>query len=398
MAAVIPTRGRRLLAVSLAISGLGAAGTIAGVLVAPGRALAAYLAAFATVASIAVGALILQLIGYAANTRWLSVPRRIVGTVALAVVPLALLFVPIALGAAWLYLWADAHAVATLPEEVRALLLHKRPYLNLPFFVVRTAIYFAVWITAAVLLRVWSRRHTGVAADPEVALARERGFASAMLPAVGLAMSFASFDWLMSLEPTWTSTIFGVYYFAGGFLAGIATVALAAWAGGRSAPAGDALTPHHFHALARLLLAFTVFWAYVAYFQVFLVQIADRPNEVSFYLHRSAGSWRAFVIALAVGHFALPFLLLLPRAPKLRPARVAAVAAWILVVHYLDVYWLVLPTAMPAGAAPRLVDLAALAAVAGPCVAFCTWLSRGQTLVPAHDPFLPEGLGYASPT
>jgi hypothetical protein len=398
MAEVRYFEGRRVIGVSLVVAALGIAGMIVGVVVAPGRALHAYLAAFATVASIAVGALILQLIGYAANTRWLSVPRRIVGTIALAVVPLAALFVPIALGVAWLYVWADPHAVAALPEEVRALLEHKRPYLNVPFFVVRTAVYFAIWITAAGLLRVWSRRHDGRPADPEAALGRERAFASAMLPPVGLAMSFAAFDWLMSLEPTWTSTIFGVYYFAGGFLAGVATVAICAWAGVRSGQADGALSPHHFHALARLLLAFTVFWAYVAYFQVFLIQIADRPNEVSFYLHRLSGSWRAFVIILAIGHFALPFLLLLPRAPKFRAGRVAAVAAWILVVHYLDLYWLVLPTATPAGAAPHPLDLAALAAVVGPCVAFCAWLQRGETLVPAHDPFLPEGLGYASPT
>jgi len=393
-----PFHGGRTIAVALALAALGSAGLVVGVVTSPGRALHAYLAAFATAASIAIGALVLQLIGHAASARWMSVTRRLVGTITLALVPLALLFVPIVLGAAWLYVWADAGTVAALPEDVRALLAHKQAYLNVPFFAVRGAVYFALWITCAVLLRVWARRHQGGVADPEAALARERGFASAMLPAVGLAMSFAAFDWLMSLEPTWTSTIFGVYYFAGGFLAAVATVAVCAWAGVRARLAEGVLSPHHFHALARLLLAFTVFWAYVAYFQVFLIQIADRPGEVSFYLHRLAGSWRAFVIVLAVGHFGLPFLLLLPRAPKFRAGRVAAVAAWILLVHYLDIYWLVLPTATPAGASPHPLDLAALAAVAGLCVAFCAWAQRGQTLVAAHDPFLPEGLGYASPT
>jgi hypothetical protein len=402
-----PTAPRhgRLVLVALAAALLGAAGLALGLVQDPARALHAYLCAFATAATVAVGALILQLVGYAANARWMSVTRRLLGVVALAVVPLALLFVPVACGAAWLYLWADPATVATLPEATRALLAHKAPYLNLPAFVIRGAVYFVIWIVAAGLLHVWSRRRDSAApasepAAPEVALGRERAFASAMLPPVGFALSFASFDWLMSLEPTWSSTIFGIYVFAGGFLGAIALTALLAYAGRRAAAPElvTALTPHHFHALGRLLLAFTVFWAYVAYFQVFLIQIADKPVEVSFYLHRLGGSWRPFVDAVAIGHFALPFLLLLPRAPKHRPGYVAAIAAWLLLMHYLDVYWLVLPTVHPGGVAPALVDLAALLFVGGVCVSSCALVQRRASLVAQGDPFLPEGLGYVSPT
>jgi hypothetical protein len=303
----------------------------------------------------------------------------------------------VALGADWLYLWAAPPA--DLPEPVRVLLEHKRPYLNLAAFVARAGVYFAVWIVAATLLRLWSRRRDAAprsTQDPADALARERGFASAMLVPSGFAITFAAFDWLMSLEPTWFSTMFGIYYFAGGFLGGIALVAVLAFAGVRSQAMRDLVTPNHFHALGRLLLAFTIFWAYVAYFQVFLIQIADRPVEATFYLHRATGGWQAFVYVLAIGHFALPFFLLLPRALKLRPGYVATVAAWILLVCYADVYWLVLPTA--GGLAPHLVDLAALAAVGGLTTAFCAWVQRGVALVPVHDPFLPEGLGYVSPT
>jgi hypothetical protein len=402
--APVAARHGRLVLVALAAALLGAAGLGLGLVQDPARALHAYLCAFATAASIAVGALVLQLIGYAANARWMSVTRRLLGVVAIAVVPLALLFVPIACGAAWLYLWADPATIATLPAETRALLAHKAPYLNLPAFAIRSALYFVVWIVAAGLLHVWSRRRdtapAAPTAAPEAALGRERAFASAMLPPVGFALSFASFDWLMSLEPTWSSTIFGIYFFAGGFLGAIALTAVLAYAGQRTrAPElVSALTPHHFHALGRLLLAFTVFWAYVAYFQVFLIQIADRPVEVSFYLHRLGGSWRPFVDAVAIGHFALPFLLLLPRAPKHRPGYVAAIGAWLLVMHALDVYWLVLPTVCPGGVAPALVDLAAFLLVGGVCVGFCALVQRRASLVASGDPFLPEGLGYVSPT
>jgi len=391
-------RGGRTIAWSLGIAVLGVIGLVVGFVADPRRTLHSYLAAYAYALSIAVGALVFMLISYAANARWMSVVRRLASTIALGVIPLALLFVPIALGASQLYLWADPPP--SLPDQVRELLAHKRPYLNQPFFVARTVAYFVIWIVAAVLLRLWSRRRERereTPPDPVAALARERGFSSAFLPAVGLAMSFAAFDWLMSLEPTWYSTIFGIYYFAGGFLAGVAAIALCAYAGVRTGLMRDVLTPHHFHALGRMLLAFTVFWAYVAYFQVFLIQIADKPIETSFYLHRVHGSWKAFVYVLAVGHFALPFLLLLPRALKFRPAYVAAVALWILLVHFADMYWLVLPTGSPAGLTPHALDLAALAAILGPSVAFCAWVQRGVALVPEGDPLLPEGLGYASP-
>jgi hypothetical protein len=404
MAALKPARGRGLVLGALLVALLGGVGVGVGLVRAPERTLAAYLVAFAYAASIAVGALVLQCIGYAASARWLSVPRRLLDGIALAVVPLALLFVPLAAGAPWLYLWADPHAVAALPEETRALLEHKRPYLNVDGFAVRGAIYFAVWILAAGLLAAWSRQRDrvrpGPGASPEAALGRERAFASAAVPLVGFALTFAAFDWLMSLEPTWGSTIFGVYYFAGGFLGGIALLSVCAWRAARrpGSELAGVLTPHHMHALGRLLLAFTVFWAYVAYFQVFLIQIADRPDEVAFYLHRLHGSWRGFVWVLALGHFALPFLLLLPRALKQRAGYVGGLGAWLLVVHYLDVYWLVVPSVSPRGVAPDLADLAALALVGGVCVAFTAWLAARRPLVAYGDPMLPEGVAYASPT
>ena len=382
-----------IVAAVVGVAGLALTGL--GYLLDPSRTLHAYLAAYSYVATIAFGALVLLLVGYAANARWMAAIRRLHDGVTLAFVPLAILFVPIGLGLPELYSWADPDAV--WGDHAAHVLDEKRAYLNPAAFLVRAAIYFAIWIAAAELLRRWSRARDGVtpAGDPEAGLGRERVFASVMLPAVGLAITFAAFDWLMTLDPLWYSSIFGVYVAAGGFVSGVAILVVVC----RAAVARGAvpLTGHHFHALGRLLLGFTVFWAYAAYFQVFLIQIADRPGEVTFYLRRGAGGWDVVALVMALAKFAVPFFALLPRAPKFRSRYLAAVAIWILAAHYVDVYWLVLPAHDPAFT-PHWVDLTALAGVAGVTVAWCAWRQRRASLVATGDPFLPEGLRYASST
>ena len=235
---------------------------------------------------------------------------------------LAVLFVPIALGLEHVYVWADPPA--DLSAHERHVLHAKAGWLNAPGFVIRSVLYLAVFAIAAEVLRRWSRARDGVVpgADAEAEQRRFRMFAAAMLPPVGLAITFAAFDWLMSLQPSWFSSMFGVYYFAGGFGAGIAVLAILARHLYATTVPGT-ITPHHFHALGRLLFAFVVFWAYTSYFQGFLIQIADRPNEVTFYLVRLRGGWDLVLWAVLIAHFALPFLLLLPRRLKLRPRYVS---------------------------------------------------------------------------
>jgi hypothetical protein len=274
--------------------------------------------------------------------------------------------------------------------------------MNLPFFSVRGAIYFALLIATSYLLRRWSLGRDAATgerpADPEVALGRERKLASAMLPPVGLAFTFAAIDWVMSLEPLWYSSIFGIYAFAGGFVAAIGLVTvLAARAWARDA-AGGKLTPNHFHALGRLLFAFTVFWAYNAFFQAMLIRIANKPEEVTYYISRVHGAWAVFVVILILGHFAAPFLLLLLRRPKFQP-RVMAVAGWWLVaMHAIDVYWLVIPSHVQGDQVFSWLDLAALAAVIGTAVAVSALRQHGKPIVPLGDPFIDQGAAYRSTT
>jgi hypothetical protein len=402
MAPVIRRRivqGTPLVPVSAIGGGLGLALWIIGLLVAPAQAMYSYLAAFAYVTSLVVGTLIFLMIGHVMNAAWVVALRRVQEAIVAALPVLGVLFVPIAVAAGTVYPWVEPPA--DTPEHLEHLLDHKRPYLNLPFFVARAIACFVVWIVAAELLRRWSlvrdrRAQSEAEIDHKAISARMRAVSAAMLPLVGLCLTFAAFDWLMSLEPAWFSSMFGVYYFAGGFLGGLALLTLLAYTSRRAGLLAEELTDFHFHALGRLLLAFVIFWAYIAFFQAMLIQIANRPEEVTFYLRRLEGRWIWVCYALIIGHFAAPFALLLPRSVKFRPRLLAGIAIWILFIHYIDIYWLVLPALHEHGATPHWLDIAALIGVAGVAMAFAAWRQRGLSALPEGDPRLLEALKYRS--
>jgi hypothetical protein len=392
-------RGRATIAIGAIAAALGFLLCALGLALDPVRTWFSYLTALAFAVSIAVGALVLQMVGYAANARWMSVTRRLTESVTLAFPALALLFIPLLFGADQIYPWLRPPHELTHHEL--ELIHHRAPYMSLTGFAVRGFLFFAIWIVPAELLRRWSLRRDreipDAHADGEAALRGERMLSSALLPAVAIAITFAAFDWIMSLQAAWYSTIFGIYVLTGGFVAAIALVIALARAARNAHGLHDTITPNHFHALGRLLLAFTAFWAYCAFFQAMLIRIADRPEEVTFYLQRIAGPWELFVYVLIVGRFALPFVVLLPRAIKFRPRPLVLIAWWALVMHLVDVYWLVIPVHAQGAHVLHWVDLAGLAAVLGSAVAFAAWRSCGVPIVASRDPFLPEGIAYRSP-
>jgi hypothetical protein len=383
--------GGAVMACGLAAGAAGAGALALGAAGDARQALFSYLAAYAFGWSIAVGALVLILIGHVTRATWFVALRRIAEAIAGTLPLFALLFVPIGLGLERLYPWAGA--TAGLDARSLALIAHRRPWLNAPFFAGRAALYFAIWIAVATALGRASRRQDGTR-DPAIP-ARSRRFAAVAIPPVGFALVFAAFDWILSLDTKFDSSIFGVYVFAGGFLGALATLVLAAFAA-RRAGLLPGITSGHDSALGRLMLTFVVFWAYIAFSQLVIVWLADLPEEVGWYATRLAGGWGAVGLVLLVGHFAGPLLLLLPYGLKRRAGALAAVAAWLVAMHYVDVSWVILPTRDAAGPRPSWLDLAALAAVVGPAVAFATWRLRGAPLVPSGDPALAESLRYRS--
>lgn len=390
-------RGRHLRAAALIAGVAGLAGCALGLTLAPAQVFHSYLAAHAYVTSLALGVLAFTMIGRAMGATWVLAVRGLEEAAIAALPALGALFVPVVAGADYLYPWATPEAADS--EHLRHLLHHKRAYLDLPFFTGRAVFYFAAWIALAELLRYGSRCIEVAAGDAERIArleARGRALSAAGLPLLGFTATFAAFDWLMSLDPAWFSSAYGLYYVAGGLLGGIALLVVLAH-GARRTLLAEELNRFHFHALGRLLLTFVVFWAYIAFFQALIIHIADRPEEVTFYLRRIAGSWSWLAYALLLGHFALPFFLLLPRAIKYRSGVLAGIAIWVLVMHYLDVYWLVLPELHPGGAAPRWLDAAALLGVGGVATAVAAWRQHGRSLLPEGHPRLQQALRYRSP-
>jgi hypothetical protein len=373
----------------------GAAGAVAmtiGFAREPAQAACSYLTAWTFALSIALGALIFLMIGHAVGARWTIVFQRITEALVGGLPALAVLFVPIAASVAVVYPWASPEASAALARggaEAAAKLAHKAPYLDVTFWLIRAAGFFALWIAVGELLARWGRR---AAIDP-AARVRARMLSAAALPAIGLSLTFAAFDWLMSLTPLWYSTMFGLAYFAGGFVAALSLIAAIAWPVRRVAAAAAAIRGGHTGALGRMMLAFLGFWAYLELSQGLIIWIADKPDEVPWYVARGAGAWGGVLAVLVIGHFALPMLPLLSRSLKRRPAVLAILGGWIVAMHYVDVYWLVMPVVHRAPAIHWL-DVAAPCAVLGLTTAAAMARSRTRAVIASEDPRLAAAIAY----
>ncbi|MCB1034047.1 MAG: quinol:cytochrome C oxidoreductase [Acidobacteria bacterium] len=346
-----------------------------------------YLTSFVFWLSLALGALIFVLIQYATRAGWSVVVRRLAEHT-MATLPLfAVLFVPIAFGLHDLFHWSHADLVAEDP-----LLMKKSGYLNASFFYFRAVLYFAVWSGLA----LWFRRRSliqDLSKDPLTT----RLLQSVSAPGIvlfGVTMTFASFDWLMSLDPHWYSTAFGVYFFAGCFLAIHAVLILLSLGLQSRRILPGVVTFEHFHDLGKMLFAFVVFWAYIGFSQFMLIWYANIPEETLWYQERLQHGWYAVTVALAVGHFALPFFFLLLRDVKRRRGTLRLAALWLLAVHFLDIYWIVMPTLHQHGVKLSPMDLTAFLGIGGLFCAALGVLMRRGALVPIGDPRLVESLSF----
>ena len=288
-------------------------------------------------------------------------------------------FVPVAMGVPRLYEWADPEIVAGDP-----VLQHKAAYLNVPFFLGRAAAYFAIWLFLAYgMMRLFARYDRSLSI---AALRRTKTFSGVGLVAYVLTMSFAAFDWSMSLEPHWFSTIYGVHYVVGQVLTTLALAIVVASRLVRHEPFSRWIEPGHFHDLGNLLLAFVMLWAYVSFSQFLIVWSGNLPEETPYYLARLGTGWQAMAVVLVAFHFAVPFLVLLSRRRKRRPGSLALIALGLLVLRFVDYYWLVAP-AFAHGGQPHFhwMDLAAPIAIG----ALWIWLFvrnlRGRPLVSLQD-------------
>jgi hypothetical protein len=279
-----------------------------------------------------------------------------------------------------------------LSEHQVELLHRKEPYLNVPFFLARAGVYFATWLFLSYYYRALSSRQD-VTGLPDLTRRREK-IAPVAIIAFGLTLTFASFDWMMSRDPFWYSTVYGVYYFSGCVVAAFALLSVTAVLMQRSGRLVEAITADHYQDLGKYTFGFVVFWAYIAFSQYMLIWYGNIPEETEWYARRSHGPWGYISVLLVVGHFFVPFFVLISRWPKRRPAILAAACVWILAMHWFDVYWLIMPEWSHERVPLSWMDLATFVGIGGLCAATALiWLNR-RPLLAIRDPRLGESLAF----
>lgn len=347
----------------------------------------AYLLSFLYFLSLTLGALFFVLISHLTRAGWNVTLRRVAEATTFAFVPLALLALVLVPGLHSLYEWTHHEEVAK-----DAVLSGKAAYLNVPFFLGRLAFYFLAWNVIAHYFRRRSVEQDATG-RPEITVRMELRSAPAMI-VFALTLTFAAFDLIMSLYPHWYSTIFGVYYFAGSVLGFFCLLPIVVALLRRRGLLRQAVTPEHFHDLGKLMFAFIVFWAYIGFSQYMLIWYGNLPEETIFFLIRQSGPWAAFSWVLVFGHFFVPFFALMSRHPKRRIPSLLAAAAWILVMHWLDLYWLVMPHASPQAIDFRPVDLACFVGIGGIFFWAMLWRLGKHDLIPVRDPRLVEAVAF----
>ncbi|RKH79579.1 hypothetical protein D7Y21_33680, partial [Corallococcus sp. AB045] len=335
--------GQRARVISAALGVLGLGATAIGAFLDVRHALAGYLFGFTYWLGLSLGALLLLASFHASKARWPVVLRRALEVTA-AIAPLfLLLFVPLVLGMRHLFPWVEPSA--DLGAHTLHVLDHRRLYNNVPFFLVRAVLYFLTWGVVGCLLYRWSVQQDSTGDVRWTLWQRRLGGGS--LPALGLTFSFMTLDWMMSLDATWQSTVYAAYVFSGAFVGGLALMIVAGAATRDTRHFGSLLSPGHYHRMGTLLFAFVCFWAYIGYSQFMLIWVAGLPEEVSWYRVRLEDGWAVLSLVLLLGHFVIPFGLLLSRELKARPRPLAAVSLWMLLMHAVDVAWLLFPALFP---------------------------------------------------
>lgn len=362
--------------VGLALAGVGFA--MAGL----DRFYQAYLLAFSFWHGIALGSMALLMVQHLSGGAWGVVIRRPLEAATSTMPAMALLFLPIIPGMHDLYHWTHADALSD------PMIASKAAYLNAPFFLVRAAAYFAIWIAMGHFLLKWSRLQDETG-DP--AYTRKLSILSGGgLVVYSLTLTFAMVDWLMSVNPHWFSTMWGPLFMVGGALGALAMMIAVLVMLAGSAPMDRALTVGVFHDLGKLLFAFLMMWAYLAFSQFLIIYMANLMEEVPHYIVRSQGGYEYITIALIVLHFAVPYAILLSRDIKREITKLRVVALWLIFMRVVDYYWTIAPE-FHATFSMTLLDVALPLAIGGIFLWLFAMRLQTQPLLPLHD----EGLAKA---
>lgn len=383
----IRTQLNRIQRPSLIIGLVGLVLAVAGAVLDLEQFWQSYLLAYIFWLEVALGCLGLVMLHHVAGGRWSFAIRRLMETGAMTLPLLAVLFIPLLIGLTRLYPWTDPARVVQ-----SELLQHKSVYLNIPFFIIRALIYFMVWSGLAYLLNRWSLQQDETGGS---------GLSSRLrrLSAIGLMLyfvtaTFAAFDWLMSLEPEWFSSIYGVLFIVGQALAALALaiIGLGLMARGRppTEPIAGSTWADLFNDLGNFLLGFVVVWAYISFSQFLVIWSANIPEEAIWYYHRSQGGWQWVGLGLILFHLMLPMFLLLSRRIKRRAQWLTGLAVAILLMRLVDQFWLIVPAFYPDGLHVHWLDAALLIAIGGGWITMFARQLAAKPIMPLYEPHSKE--------
>ena len=338
-----------------------------------------FLVAFWFWLAVTLGCLAILMIQFFIKGKWGFLIRRILEAGTRTLPLMIVLFLPILLTLSRLYVWAR-------PEQVASLDLppFKREYLSTPFWVIRAVVYFGIWLLWIYLLNKWSAQEDE-GGGPHL-LARMRALSGPGLVLFGLTLTYAAIDWIMSLEPGFFSTIYGLIFMVVPALVGVSLAVIVLRLLSGFEPFVGLVEPKRFNDYANLMLVFTMLWAYLQFDQFLIIWAGNLQDEIPWYVVRAKGTWGGVALALFLFHFALPFLLLLQRAFTRRMKMLTALAVFMLVMEWIDLYWIIQPAFSPHAPSPSWMDLTIFAGIGGLWVSYFVSQLKKRPLLPLHDP------------
>lgn len=352
----------------------------------PSRASYSYLVSYMFLVSIVIGSLFLVAVEYAAGAVW-SVPfRRISEFFSAPILFLILLAIPLLFSLHDYFHWTNVSA-----DEV---LQGKSAYLNVPFLIIRLAVILILWLFFYWAI-IKNSQKQDTAPDQKLTAQNIR-LSYAFIVCFAITITIFSVDWIMSLEPHWYSTMFGVYFFSGTAWVALAVLTLTAVILKEKGYLPSTVTKDHFYSLGTLLFAFTIFWAYIAFSQYMLIWYGDLPEETSWFAHRWQGGWTVISVILIISHFIVPFFALLSLPSKTNFGRLKFISVWIIAAHFIDVYWLIMP-GMKVGEGAYFFswgDLVFPIAVIGLMILIFNSFAKKYNLIPVGDPKLQRSIDF----
>lgn len=379
--------------IALGIGGLFTLLMIVGALVDRPHFFHGYLVGFIFWVGLTVGSLALLMLQHLTGGAWGLVIRRVLEASTRTLPLMVLLFVPIIIGLNHIYPWTDPKIVGATEAATEALQKKVAAYLNPSFFIIRAAIYFVIWSALAMVLN-WLSLQQDRAASRKV----KKNMQMLSGPGLGLliiSVTFAAVDWVMSLEPAWYSTIFGLIFVASWALSALAfTTLMMTWLAARG-PMNTVVQTSHYHDWGNLTLALVMLWTYFAFSQYLIIWSGNLPEETTWYVARTHGGWLTIALVIAILQFAFPFMTLLSRATKKSPQKLAFLAGLILLMRMLDAIWLIEPTWSHGHFTFNWMDYVAPIGIGGLWIGTFAWQLQKRPLLPINDPQLEQALAPA---